>query len=317
MVIEDVTGEPFAAFMEREVTGPLGLTSLRWAWSPELTANAPTPYGLQGEPLEYRQLASQAIGSEVSTVADFARFVAAAVEGPDGQPAGRGVLSSEAVRELTSPQPATNGSAGLGYGIGSSGGDRLVMHFGSNPGWNAHFVLDLRRREGFAIANNAMSGGPLNLAVHFLWLETVLHESVHAAPSPASRASLLSNVAAGLALGLGLPWLIASAWWLRQVLLGRRQWSPQRGWAPWLWLLALSGLLMAWDYWFYLPWPLPLPVGFTDVWRVPAVDLVSLALIAWWFYSLAVALFPRLAKTHAPHSLAWPAGSAQPHASPP
>ena len=30
MIIEDVSGEPFAAFMEREVAKPLGLSSLGW-----------------------------------------------------------------------------------------------------------------------------------------------------------------------------------------------------------------------------------------------------------------------------------------------
>jgi uncharacterized protein len=38
MVIEDVTNEPFATFVQREITDPLGATSLHWAWTPELSA---------------------------------------------------------------------------------------------------------------------------------------------------------------------------------------------------------------------------------------------------------------------------------------
>ncbi len=76
MIIEDVTGEPFAAFMQREVTAPLGL-NVKWVWTPQLEHAAPMPYGELQEEIGYRQLASQAIGSELCTVPDFARFVAA------------------------------------------------------------------------------------------------------------------------------------------------------------------------------------------------------------------------------------------------
>jgi CubicO group peptidase (beta-lactamase class C family) len=47
MIIEDVSGLPFAQFMQNEVVGPLGLTSLRWTWTPDLAAAAPVPYGPQ------------------------------------------------------------------------------------------------------------------------------------------------------------------------------------------------------------------------------------------------------------------------------
>ncbi|MCB0232040.1 MAG: serine hydrolase, partial [Anaerolineae bacterium] len=59
MVLEDVTGEPFASFVQREITDPLGAVSIRWAWTPELAARAPTPYGNEIQPLEKRQLAVQ------------------------------------------------------------------------------------------------------------------------------------------------------------------------------------------------------------------------------------------------------------------
>jgi CubicO group peptidase (beta-lactamase class C family) len=90
MIIEDVSGEPFAAFVEREVAKPLGLSSLGWVWTPDLERRAPTPYDDGEKPVGYRQLASQAIGSEICTVPDFARFLAAGVSGPGGEPPGRG-----------------------------------------------------------------------------------------------------------------------------------------------------------------------------------------------------------------------------------
>jgi CubicO group peptidase (beta-lactamase class C family) len=168
MMIEDVSGEPFAAFVEHEVAKPLGLSSLGWVWTPDLERRAPTPYDDDEKPVGYRQLASQAIGSEICTVPDFARFLAAAVSGPGGEPPGRGVLKPETISTMLDVQPNAR-SVGLGYGIGSSEGDKILTHSGANPGWFAHFRLSVDRREGFVIANNSSRGGTVNQAVGNLW----------------------------------------------------------------------------------------------------------------------------------------------------
>jgi CubicO group peptidase (beta-lactamase class C family) len=293
MVIEDVTGEPFAGFMQREVIGPLGLTSLRWAWTPDLIAQAPTPHGLLDEPLAYRQLAGQAVGSEISTVADFARFVAAAVEGPAGEPAGRGVLQPETVRQMAAAQPATNGTAGLGYGLGNTAGGQLLMHFGSNPGWNAHFVIHTGQRQGFVIANNGMRGHPLNLAVHLLWLKTVFGVSGGPAPQPASTSyGVTETILGGLAALLAVPLLFAAVWVGWGAVTGRRRWawprSLRRLWPALPWVL----LALTWWYWYYTPWPLPLPAIVPDLWRRPTIGYVMGALAAWLVFSLVVACLP-------------------------
>jgi CubicO group peptidase (beta-lactamase class C family) len=168
MIIEDVSGEPFAAFVEREVAKPLGLSSLGWVWTRDLERRAPTPYEHDGKPVGYRQLASQAIGSEICTVPDFARFLAAAVAGPRGELPGRGVLERKTVSTMLEIQPNAR-NVGLGYGIATSGNEKVLMHSGANPGWFAHFRLSVDRREGFVIANNSSRGGRLNEAVATLW----------------------------------------------------------------------------------------------------------------------------------------------------
>jgi CubicO group peptidase (beta-lactamase class C family) len=170
MIIEDVTGEPFAAFMDREVSKPLGLSSLGWVWTRELQRRAPTPYAYSDQPVGYRQLASEAVGSEVCTVPDFARFLAAAVAGPRGELPGRGVLASQTIATMISVQPNAQ-NVGLGYGIALSNGEKFLTHSGANPGWFAYFQLSVDRREGFVIANNSSSGGKVNESVSKLWTE--------------------------------------------------------------------------------------------------------------------------------------------------
>lgn len=171
MIIEDVSGEPFAAFMEREVAKPLALASLGWVWTPELERRAPTPYDGDETPVGYRQLASHAIGSEICTVPDFARFVAAAVSGPRGEVPGRGVLKPGTISTMLEVQPNAR-NAGLGYGIRLSEGEKILTHSGANPGWFAHFQLSVDRREGFVIANNSSSGAAVTKSVGELWSKT-------------------------------------------------------------------------------------------------------------------------------------------------
>ena len=168
MIIEDVSDQPFAAFMEREVAKPLNLSSLGWVWTPQMERRAPTPYNHDEKSVGYRQLASQAIGSEICSVPDFARFVAAAVSGPGGEPPGRGVLKPETISAMIEIQPNAR-NAGLGYGVVSSEGEKVLTHSGSNPGWFAHFRLSVNRREGFVIATNSSRGGSVNESIGKLW----------------------------------------------------------------------------------------------------------------------------------------------------
>ena len=84
MIIEDVSGEPFAAFMEREVAKPLGLPSLGWVWTPELERRAPTPVRWRRETSGLSPVGQSGDRQREWRSADFARFVAATVSGPGG-----------------------------------------------------------------------------------------------------------------------------------------------------------------------------------------------------------------------------------------
>jgi CubicO group peptidase (beta-lactamase class C family) len=292
MMIEDVTGETFAGFMQREIATPLGLESLQWAWTAELQKAAAMPHGSQGEPVGYRQLASEAIGSELCTVADFAHFIAAAVEGPGGEPAGRGVLAPETVQEMLTAQPGAGGEAGLAYGLASAGGSKTAMHFGSNLGWNAFFILDIERRVGLVMATNSANGFPLLTAVQNLWMKTVQGASVNVYP-PASDLLGIQGRAGWIIVGvLGGWWALAALVFAAQLGTGRRQagrFHPLRllGVTPWA-LLALF-----WWYWLYSPNKRLLPPTFPDVWPLPQADYVLIVLLSWVVLSTAIAMIPR------------------------
>ena len=301
MIIEDITGEPFAKFMQREVSAPLGLGRLEWAWTRELQTDAPMTYGEMQEPIGYRQLACQSIGSEICSVPDFARFVAVHTQGPRDEPPGRGVLKPETVATMLE-----GGPKGIGYGFSVTDmqgdrapkelrGDILLSHFGGNPGWTAHFLIDTTRREGFVVANNSSFGGTLQIAVQRIWLNTALGMDAGSDPPPAEGITIpIHNTALRVLVALWVLLLAAGALCVIQISRGRRRPSKPRVWRILLILAPAAIAAFAWCYVFYAPasLPLPFPPKLLSIWKVPAIDYAMALLLGWLGVALLFTVFP-------------------------
>jgi CubicO group peptidase (beta-lactamase class C family) len=199
LLVEELTGRPFADYMQAEVLGPLGMTASSFRWS--RTAETARPHDADGRPLPDFAFAEQAAAGLVTTAPDLARFVAAALPGPQGEPPGRGVLSPAGVRLALTAAPATEGRWGLGYGLGLlPSGDRLAYHEGANRGWRAGLALLPDRRAGIAVLANGDAGsGPVDAVVQ-QWLALATPNPTHARLRTAMLAIL--TVAAAAALGL-------------------------------------------------------------------------------------------------------------------
>jgi CubicO group peptidase (beta-lactamase class C family) len=169
LLVEELTGRPFAAFMRTQVLGPLGMTASSFRW--RRTAATAWPHDGRGGRAPDFAFAEQAAAGLVATAPDLARFVAAALPGPHGEPPGRGVLSPAGVRLLLSAAPATDGRWGLGYGLGLlPGGDLLAYHEGANRGWRAGLALLPDRRAGIVVLANGDAGSAPIDAVVQQWL---------------------------------------------------------------------------------------------------------------------------------------------------
>jgi CubicO group peptidase (beta-lactamase class C family) len=199
LLVEELTGRWFADYMQTEVLGPLGMTASSFQWS--RTAETARPHDADGGPLPDFAFAEQAAAGLVTTAPDLARFLAAALAGPHGEPPGRGVLSPAGVRLALTAAPATEGRWGLGYGLGIlPGGDRLAYHEGANRGWRAGLALLPDRRAGIAVLANGDAGsGPIDAVVQ-QWLALATPNQNHARLRTAMLPIL--TVAAAAALGL-------------------------------------------------------------------------------------------------------------------
>jgi CubicO group peptidase (beta-lactamase class C family) len=165
LLVEELTGRPFADYMQTEVLGPLGMTASSFRWS--RTAHTAPPHNTDGSPVPDFAFAEQSAAGLVTTAPDLARFLGAALAGPGGEPPGRGVLSPAGVRLALTAAPATDGRWGLGYGLGLlPTGDRLAYHEGANRGWRAGLALLPDRRAGIVVLANGDSGtAPIDAVV--------------------------------------------------------------------------------------------------------------------------------------------------------
>jgi CubicO group peptidase (beta-lactamase class C family) len=199
LLVEELTGRPFADYLQAEVLAPLGMTASSFQWS--RTFETARPHDAGGRAIPDFVFAEQAAAGLVTTAPDLARFLAAALAGPRGEPPGRGVLSPAGVGLALTAAPGTEGRWGLGYGLGlTPGGDRLAYHEGANRGWRAGLALLLDRRAGIAVLANGDAGSDPIDAVVQQWLAL-------ATPSPKQawlRTAVLAILAVAAAAALGL-----------------------------------------------------------------------------------------------------------------
>jgi CubicO group peptidase (beta-lactamase class C family) len=169
LLVEELTGRPFADHMQAEILEPLGMTASSFRWS--RTAQTARPHDADGDPVPDFAFAEQAAAGLVTTAPDLARFLAAVLAGPRGEPPVRGVLSPAGVRLALTAAPATEGRWGLGYGLGlTPGGDLLAYHEGANRGWRAGLALLPDRRAGIVVLANGDDGNaPIDVLVQ-QWL---------------------------------------------------------------------------------------------------------------------------------------------------
>jgi CubicO group peptidase (beta-lactamase class C family) len=171
LLVEELTGRPFADVMQTEILDALGMTASSFHW--RHTAATACPHDAEGGRIPKFCFVEQAAAGLVTTAAELARFVAAALPGPEGEPPGRGVLSPAGVRLALTAAPGTEGRWGLGYGVGLlPSGERLAYHEGANRGWRAGLALLPDRRMGIVVLANSDAGGaPINAVVQqWMWL---------------------------------------------------------------------------------------------------------------------------------------------------
>ncbi len=160
-VIQDVTGEPFAAAMKTLVLEPAGMVDSLFAQPlpDSLVTRAATGHTQDGRevPGGWRVVPELAAGGLWSTPEDLAKLLVALVQAIKSARAP--VLSQDTVRTMLVRQPP--GPYGLGAAISGEGEALALMKRGQNIGYQSFLILFPFLGQGMVVMTNSDNGTTL------------------------------------------------------------------------------------------------------------------------------------------------------------
>ena len=191
MVVEAVSGEKWAGYVQSHIFNPLGMTSSSVDRNVEGMA---TGYGQRmpdGSRAKMPFVDARAMGAATgitSTVEDMAKFVSLQFrQGPVG---GSQILSTGALRQMHRIRMVENnwqsGNA-IGFAVTRDRDKVYVGHGGSYFGYKTHTLMQIEPKVGVIVLANADDANPSEIALHLMQSvgEAVARVS-HAAPATVS-----------------------------------------------------------------------------------------------------------------------------------
>lgn len=155
LLVEEVSGQPFNSYMTQAVFAPLGMTRSTYVLEAEPT-NLAEFHDVDGSRAIHYRFTALAAASLYTSAADMARLIAAHTPGPNGEPAGRGVLSPETLAAMRKPHARQFGADIWGLGVilyaPDGQGGFVIGHDGSNtPAINTTARVNLATGDGIVI----------------------------------------------------------------------------------------------------------------------------------------------------------------------
>lgn len=161
-VLEAVTGQELAAYLDQALFRPLGMRDSSFVWREDFEARAVAGMTARGSRLQGRFRRAVAAASLYTTAADYARFMAAQ-------------LNDAALLALLLEQPVEVDRGlglqwSLGWGLEHGRGEPamaapFLWQWGNNPGFRAFAMASTGTRDGFVLLSNSERGMPLAVAL--------------------------------------------------------------------------------------------------------------------------------------------------------
>lgn len=173
LLIEDVSGKPFARYMRDEVIAPLKMSHTTYGWTSDVADAVATPYNdKDATAYPHRLYSALAAAGLYSTADDMSKFLMAHCARESAAPGAR-VLRPETLASMT--RPAENAPRyGFGYEVMPPLGPiNIVAHSGSNPGWKTNFMMLPREGVGIVVMTNT-DGGRARMDVLRVFRDAVL-----------------------------------------------------------------------------------------------------------------------------------------------
>ncbi|WP_417490704.1 serine hydrolase domain-containing protein [Maricaulis sp.] len=220
MMVEDVTGQTFDAYVRDQVFAPLGMDHSGFVEAELPTRSAAFNY-YRREITDLRDVALAAAGVYMSGD-DMEAFLRAHLDGG-------GVLPMSWLDQAFAPSEGTPG-IGMSYTRLETPRGLLIGHGGNNSSWNARIYIRPETGDGFYFMTNATSGAQLDFDLSCAWLSAAREMPVEQVCDEAYELTHQISLAAGLA---GLLAILAAYWLFAGLAAGRRRFAcPPRARGP-------------------------------------------------------------------------------------
>ena len=181
LVIEEVSGRPFSAYMESQIFRPLHMLHTNYGLPPDFEKSMAKPYDALENPLPILRYNEFAAAGLTTNIHDLAIFAAAGLKSRTGAQPGRGLVRPETIAEMQSPQPNTKWADedpfgpspqyGYGYTVRPEqfAGKTGVGHGGTNNGWEGLLQIIPSTGDGIVILTNSSNGSAVIASVLCDW----------------------------------------------------------------------------------------------------------------------------------------------------
>jgi CubicO group peptidase (beta-lactamase class C family) len=214
LMIEDVTGEPFAAYMERAVLVPMGMDSSTFEPLPAQAPRLAESFDEAGKSSPLRHFTASSAAGLHTSVADLTTLIQAHRPGLTGAAAGRGVLSPGALSEMRQPHARQYGAEIWGLGVmlyaPNNAGSFIIGHDGDNePVINTAARLDPDSGDGIVVLETGTPALATRLAGEWVFWRTGHVDTITVFMEARRTMTIL---VAGWAVILALG--VIGGWWL-------------------------------------------------------------------------------------------------------
>jgi len=177
LLIEEVSGGTFEAYMQRAVFEPLGMNHSTFVWDETRGFKLAPSFDVDSKPTPYLRFTSLAATSLYTTVGDMTTFLQAHLPGARGEPVGRGVLTAHALKQMQEPHASRLGLKIWGLGTmlyaPNGAGAFVIGHDGSNdPAINTAVRLNPATGNGIVILETGTRQLATRLAGEWVFWET-------------------------------------------------------------------------------------------------------------------------------------------------
>ena len=166
--VEQITGKKFDEYVREAVFVPLGMTNTTLAWEEKHKQTKTFNHDSLGNPAGQGEGANaNAAGSLLTTAEDYAKFVAAVLNGTGLKKATRRLMTTPQIRvdeacrictDRQSEKPSTEIAWGLGWGLQTTGEGSSFWHWGDNGNNKAFIVAFEKQKDGIIVLANSANG---------------------------------------------------------------------------------------------------------------------------------------------------------------